>query len=454
MFECVQKCLGGTNETSKYESIMREVFRNRSKHSENALLALANKSPAAEYLIDTVKFIQSYRDLRKANESYSLRTVIATANPRMLRFVIEKVKWVTSLEDFKSILNSPRSFLVTLLVNGNVRVLENLMKAHPNEFESLETFEAFMRSRTGTLSAQNRNSVKEYFDIKDDIPGGSVLIEDEMDRILKEEGISNGADAVTKFSAVLARIEKSLFSRMDRSEESKYSRPKDNPHTKQNAFKCNELQNARLQRFSKTDVNGRVREVRNMSERNLVLYVRKNRGDMDSLRFCAIAHMLYQYVVVEKRSPVFTNVLIVSREKDVYPKQVHEIGIPTSVYKPVVGRLFEELGLGGNMMFFTHSYAADQQDMYSVPILGQSVLQNVTKYNPDMPFVPLNSFYDIHDNSAKYGMPISNHNYKEFESKDKGQSVKGACAWALKSVLDLENMMLADLKVSKLVKVG
>jgi hypothetical protein len=161
---------------------------------------------------------------------------------------------------------------------------------------------------------------------------------------------------------------------------------------------------------------------------------------MDDYKVSAIAYLLYKYIVLEKRSPIFTDILITSYKEDIYPEALHKLGIPKKKYKFARGTEFRNFGLGGNFIFFTHSNTREQSDLFSVPIVSQSVIQNPNKfYAGRNAYIPLQAFFDTHDSSSP-------QKYEKFANKDRGRTLERLLKAVMWSVLCLENQMLRDLR--------
>lgn len=237
----------------------------------------------------------------------------------------------------------------------------------------------------------------------------------------------------------LTEIIGNIFSRLERDEnlDSKFYRPKHNPNTSKNAVIVNQSQDEKL---VEDGIN--MKTIPDNASRTLVLYVRQQHGNLNSKKAAAYARLLYEYINVEKRSPVFTNFIIVNDwngfSVDLIPT-MRKYGVPIDeLFRKVRGEEYIHLNIHGNVVYASHARAKDSEEFHSICITSQSVMQNEEK----MPegrggFIPLHTSHDMLDT----GSPQRLFDYSE---KDRSGSVKRMLQAMMWSVLNLENRMLSE----------
>jgi hypothetical protein len=391
-----------------------------------------------------------------------------------LKKIIKETPFASDYDTFRESLNYP-GFL-DMLTYWNSETISTLLKAAGNRSKNFKSFSIF-------LNDYKFNEFTKYFNTTEDLHGDNIYSDIQMNEALKkvkekEESQEKSflSDLLKSFSLlsknsvpeqfkkIIDLYTERIFDRLNIVSNIYSGRPSNNPNQKRNSTLANKIQIERLKiaadrSTSETDKKFlfesiKLLETKKTEGRKLVLYVRKGHGEMDSLKFCAIAYMLNKYIVKEKRSPIFDDIQIVSYSEDFYPKQVHDLGIKKSKYLWKFGDKFKQLGLAGNMFFFNHSDASEQQLLQSVPIIPQSITSNPRKFieNDEDPegktkhdykysllkskYIPFQAFFDIRDDGNQAGY--------DKDSKDRGRSVEKMLRAAMWSVLSLENLILLD----------
>lgn len=405
----------------KQESFIRFL---RSYHVDNILIFL-NSIPAT-YSKERILQILSNTKLVNAIEK---------SNYEFLGKFFSKDGWGG---DFKSVLD-------LLQISDFISMFETMTVAN---FDLLVNKWNSPKDLIDVLNKANTKEVDEItslFKPREDVPGDILNSKVELSEVLKKVEPLDNENGVEKFKKVIDYLSASIFNRLNQINNSYTGRPKNNVKSAQNSLKVNKIQQRKLRQ---ENLLGVAEEMKSRIEggRKLVIYIRKGHGEMDDYKVSAMTYMLYKYIVLEKRSPIFTDIVITSYKQDIYPKTIHELGIPEDKYHFGRGRDFQNLGLGGNFIFFTHSNSKEQADIFSTPIISQSVIQNPQKYYQDEnKFIPLQAFFDIHD-------VHSPQKYDEYSGKDRGRSLERLLKAMMWSVLCLENQMLREIKNEQTTK--
>ncbi len=142
-------------------------------------------------------------------------------------------------------------------------------------------------------------------------------------------------------------------------------------------------------------------ELLNSQKRAMILYVRQGRGEMDSFRFCMMAKTLFDYVNSGK-SKVFNDFIIAPLPNKIYPKGIHDLGIPRKKVVFASGKEFVDLGKQGNLIIFTHSDAKEFIKQGSLPLVSAGVYRNPKKlgtpeYKEEKDYTNLPLMFDFSD---------------------------------------------------------
>lgn len=425
-------------------------------------------------IIEELRWIKSLDQLKSFSSNYKAMKFLENANPEFVRYFIGDSKEIDSLEKLIKIfdIDSPIAIVMQWPFIVNIKYFFEDLKW----IDSLkELADLCIKENTGPsiifmLMKTNIDAItkiKDFFEIKslrelikicenlglEDLYENDFFLEGVLTKIqiMKMLGVLRYKyDEFEVTPEVLKEATDTLMdkmlNRLERNESSvesliNYYRPKENPNTKSNAKKANKLQAKKLRAKKFKDLKPEdIESLEKKDGRDLVLYIRQGQTQISSTKTAMIVSAMHKYIEVEKRSPVFNKIVIVSVDEDEYPKEVHNMSVSKNAYIYKKGQSFINLGLGGNFVFFTHSNAKEQQDIDSTPIIGQGVIQNPDKYySGENTFIPLQIFFGLESkNSPQLG--------KDFESKNRTFDIEKMLRAMMWSVLCLENQMLREIK--------
>lgn len=393
-----------------------------------------------------------------------------------LKIIIEKTNFARDYKQFRDNFNHP-GFL-DMITYWNSETMFHLIKAAGDQAKDYKSFSKFM-------AEYKFSEFTKYFHTTEDLHGDNLYTDMQMQDALKKiksqedtesrsffselfssVGLFGKETVPEQFKKIINMYSKKIFERLDIASNIYSGRPKNNPNQKRNSTLANKIQLERLRKkLAQTKYESdkskiadaiKILEAKKTEGRKLVLYVRKGHGNMDDLKFCAIAYMLNRYIVKEKRSPIFNDIQIVAYSDDFYPKQIHDLGIKKNKYVKRFGDKFKQMALAGNMFFFNHSDASEQQLLQSIPIIPQSIMSNPRKFIENekeddedekkpktyldslskSKYIPFQAFFDIRDDGNQAGYNT--------ETKDRGRSIEKMLRASMWSVLSLENLLLQD----------
>jgi hypothetical protein len=181
-------------------------------------------------------------------------------------------------------------------------------------------------------------------------------------------------------------------------------------------------------------------------KRELVLYYRKSINNierqMDDFDFMVICFILDKYIQNEN-SKVFTNIVIVSRVSEQYPKFI-EKRFKNIEYRDVSGNDFRtQSSIFANTILFNTGSINEQIDKYSIPIIPfTNKFHQSWSSNFENKSVILNLLYYCDD--EKNFIPNFDKNLEFFKKFDRGNSISNVMGEIIRAVKELENKMLEN----------
>lgn len=402
------------------------------------LLRYGNKK-LTQFLIVKLN-ITNVNDFKSMLLSANTRYILIEGNKDLISYLIDKLN-IHNYNDFNSLTQKGQNCHV--LMFGHISSIR-----HDIESGNISDIAGFTSLCESYQQAKPHKMIKQ-FEPEEDVPGDTSRINKLIDSVTSQHKIKQPTwidkiESLFKkdldaenFKKIIDILSNDIFNRLNKSTNTYSGRPENNKHTTLYTTYLNEIQIDEL-RDKDLYAQAELLESKKHEGRTLILYFR---AGMDGVKFTALTYMLYKYIVLEKRSPVFSKLIITSYSKDKYPKKLHNLDIPQDLYKYGKRNDFRNLVLGGNMVYFTHSNSTESNKFASTPIISQAVRQNQDKFK-EGDYVELKAFFGTDDE-------MSPMKYSAFSEKDRGRDLKrllGAMMW---SVLTLENKLLGKINTYK-----